>query len=160
MDIELKLAYEEAEYVRRLIEEYMQMLVRMEPDIETYLRMQNSEEELRNLKEKYKKPDGRLYLAYVEGMPVGCIGLRRLKGRECEMKRLYVRTEFRGMHIGDVLVKKIISDARDIGYRTMRLDTFPFLERAIGLYRKYGFSETPSYNDNPLENAVYMKLDL
>ena len=160
MDIELKLAYEEAEYVRRLIEEYMQMLVRMEPDIETYLRMQNSEEELRNLKEKYKKPDGRLYLAYVEGMPVGCIGLRRLKGRECEMKRRYVRTEFRGMHIGDVLVKKIISDARDIGYRTMRLDTFPFLERAIGLYRKYGFSETPSYNDNPLENAVYMKLDL
>ena len=156
MDIELKLAYEETEYVRRLIEEYMQMLVRMEPDIETYLRMQNSEEELRNLKEKYKKPDGRLYLAYVEGMPVGCIGLRRLKGRECEMKRLYVRTEFRGMHIGDVLVKKIISDARDIGYRTMRLDTFPFLERAIGLYRKYGFSETPSYNDNP----VYMKLDL
>ena len=104
MDIELKLAYEETEYVRRLIEEYMQMLVRMEPDIETYLRMQNSEEELRNLKEKYKKPDGRLYLAYVEGMPVGCIGLRRLKGRECEMKRLYVRTEFRGMHIGDVLV--------------------------------------------------------
>ena len=160
MDIELKLAYEETEYVRRLIEEYMQMLVRMEPDIETYLRMQNSEEELRNLKEKYKKPDGRLYLAYVEGIPVGCIGLRRLKGRECEMKRLYVRTEFRGMHIGDVLVKKIISDARDIGYRTMRLDTFPFLERAIGLYRKYGFSETPSYNDNPLENAVYMKLDL
>ena len=160
MDIELKLAYEETEYVRRLSEEYMQMLVRMEPDIETYLRMQNSEEELRNLKEKYKKPDGRLYLAYVEGMPVGCIGLRRLKGRECEMKRLYVRTEFRGMHIGDVLVKKIISDARDIGYRTMRLDTFPFLERAIGLYRKYGFSETPSYNDNPLENAVYMKLDL
>ena len=160
MDIELKLAYEETEYVRRLIEEYMQMLVRMEPDIETYLRMQNSEEELRNLKEKYKKPDGRLYLAYVEGMPVGCIGLRRLKGRECEMKRLYVRTEFRGMHIGDVLVKKISSDARDIGYRTMRLDTFPFLERAIGLYRKYGFSETPSYNDNPLENAVYMKLDL
>ncbi len=160
MDIELKLAYEETEYVRRLIEEYMQMLVRMEPDIETYLRMQNSEEELRNLKEKYKKPDGRLYLAYVEGMPVGCIGLHRLKGRECEMKRLYVRTEFRGMHIGDVLVKKIISDARDIGYRTMRLDTFPFLERAIGLYRKYGFSETPSYNDNPLENAVYMKLDL
>ena len=76
MDIELKLAYEETEYVRRLIEEYMQMLVRMEPDIETYLRMQNSEEELRNLKEKYKKPDGRLYLAYVEGMPVGCIGLR------------------------------------------------------------------------------------
>lgn len=54
MDIELKLAYEETEYVRRLIEEYMQMLVRMEPDIETYLRMQNSEEELRNLKEKYK----------------------------------------------------------------------------------------------------------
>ena len=160
MDIELKLAYEETEYVRRLIEEYMQMLVRMEPDIETYLSMQNSEEELRNLKEKYKKPDGRLYLAYVEGMQVGCIGLRRLKGRECEMKRLYVRTEFRGMHIGDVLVKKIISDARDIGYRTMRLDTFPFLERAIGLYRKYGFSETPSYTYNPLENAVYLILDL
>ena len=160
MDIKLKLAYEETEYVRKLIEEYMQMLVRMDPDIETYLRMQDSEKELRNLKEKYKKPDGRLYLAYVEGMPVGCIGLRRLKGKECEMKRLYVKPEFRGMHIGDALVRKIISDARDIGYSTMRLDTFPFLEGAIGLYRKYGFFETPSYNDNPLENAVYMKLDL
>ena len=108
MDIKLKLAYEETECVRELIEEYMQMLVRMDPDIETYLRMQDSEKELRNLKEKYKKPDGRLYLAYVEGMPVGCIGLRRLKGKECEMKRLYVRPEFRGMHIGDALVRKII----------------------------------------------------
>lgn len=76
------------------------------------------------------------------------------------MKRLFVREQFRGKNIGNILIQKIIDDAREIGYQHMFLDTLPFLESAIHMYRKYGFYEIESYNDSPMENSIYMKLDL
>ncbi len=76
------------------------------------------------------------------------------------MKRLYVRPGNRGRHIGGALVERLIADARDIGYRHMRLDTFPFMESAIRLYRRYGFYDIPRYNDNPAPTALFMQLDL
>ena len=76
------------------------------------------------------------------------------------MKRLYVRPQFRGKHIGDQLIEKIIADAKEIGYSYMLLDTLPFLESAIYLYKKYGFYEIESYNDSPMSTSIYMKLEL
>ena len=76
------------------------------------------------------------------------------------MKRLYVRPRFRGQRIGKILVERIIADGREIGYDHMLLDTLPFLERAVHLYETYGFCEIESYNDSPMEKAIYMKLDL
>ena len=93
-------------------------------------------------------------------MLAGCIGLRKIDDFNCEMKRLYVRPYFRGKHIGDYLVRKIIDDAKKIGYKHMLLDTLPFLKNAIHMYKKYGFYEISCYNDSPLETTVYMKLDL
>ena len=86
--------------------------------------------------------------------------LRGLEGEFCEMKRLYVRPGNRGRHIGGALVERLIADARDIGYRHMRLDTFPFMESAIRLYRRYGFYDIARYNDNPAPTALFMQLDL
>lgn len=76
------------------------------------------------------------------------------------MKRLYVRPEFRGKHIGDALARRVIADAKEIGYSYMLLDTFPFLDRAIKMYENYGFYEIECYNNCPMKDVVYMKLDL
>ena len=76
------------------------------------------------------------------------------------MKRLYVKDEFRGKHIGSILANKIVEDAREIGYKSILLDTFSFLNSAIKIYKKMGFYEIEQYNDSPMKNAVYLKLDL
>ena len=67
------------------------------------------------------------------------------------MKRLYVRPKFRGKQIGELLIEKIIKDAKEIGYSFMLLDTLPFLKSAINLYKKYGFYEIPSYNISKID---------
>lgn len=139
---------------------YTEMLIAGEPAFRDYLAQQNYDAELAHLEEKYGAPDGRLYLAYCGEEAAGCIGLRRLNETDCEMKRLYVKPQFRGEKIGAVLVQRIIADAREIGYRRMRLDTFPFLESAVRLYRAHGFYEIERYNDSEIDTLLYLQLDL
>lgn len=86
--------------------------------------------------------------------------MRKIDAQNCEMKRLYVRPEFRGKRIGNQLVKRIINDAKEIGYAHMLLDTLPFLQSAIHMYKQYGFYEIQSYNDSPMDTLIYMRLDL
>ena len=136
------------------------MLIAGDSSFQQYLEIQNYDKELLHLEEKYGFPDGRLYLAYEKGELAGCIGLRKMDSQNSEMKRLYVRPQFRGKHIGDQLIEKIIADAKEIGYSYMLLDTLPFLESAIYLYKKYGFYEIESYNDSPMSTSIYMKLEL
>lgn len=124
------------------------------------LSFQDYEQELLLLPGEYAYPKGRLYLAFIGENPAGCIALRPLKGNRCEMKRLYVNPEFRGKNIGKMLANKIIEDARLIGYSYMLLDTLPSMTSAIKLYKSLGFYEIASYRFNPIEGAMYMKLDL
>ena len=121
---------------------------------------QNFEEELANLPGKYVPPDGRLYLAYVDGAVAGCIALRKLEDNQCEMKRLYVRPQYRCQNLGRALANKVVEDARQIGYRQMVLDTLPFMTSAQKLYRSLGFCETEPYCYNPVQGALYMRLEL
>lgn len=122
---------------------------------------QGFEDELKNLPGKYNAPDGRLYLARSGDRIAGCIALRPLESRVCEMKRLFVREEFRGLHIGRMLIERLIDDARAIGYAAMRLDTFPpKMGKAVQLYESYGFHEIPPYYNNPNEGVLFMELRL
>lgn len=143
-----------------LFREYTDMLIAGDPSFKEYLAIQDYDEELKHLEGKYGLPYGRLYLAYYDGELAGCIGLRKIDGQNCEMKRLYVRSQFRGKRIGTQLIQRIIEDARQIGYSCMLLDTLPFLESAIHLYREYGFYETDSYNDSPMSTSIFMRMDL
>lgn len=143
-----------------LFREYTDMLIAGDPSFKEYLVIQDYDEELKHLEGKYGFPYGRLYLAYYDGELAGCIGLRKIDGQNCEMKRLYVRSQFRGKRIGTQLIQRIIEDARQIGYSCMLLDTLPFLESAIHLYREYGFYETDSYNDSPMSTSIFMRMDL
>ena len=159
-NIELKLAYNNQKEVGELFAEYTQILIDADPNFKKYLAIQNYDDELKHLEKKYGLPDGRLYIAYYNNKLAGCIGLRKIDDKNCEMKRLYVRPEFRGCHIGNYLVGKIIDDAKEIGYKYILLDTLPFLKGALHIYKKFGFYEIPSYNDSPMDTSIYMKLDL
>ena len=157
---ELLLAYDSPREVGILFSEYTDLLIAGDRSFEKYLEIQNYDEELKHLEVKYGLPDGRLYLAYHDGELAGCIGMRKIDEINCEMKRLYVRPQFRGKYIGNRLVRQIIADAKGIGYRHMLLDTLPFLKDAVQMYKSYGFYEIGSYNDSPMDTSIYMKLDL
>lgn len=120
---------------------------------------QGFEAELASLPGKYAMPSGRLYIAYVDGRPAGCIALRPLGSGVCEMKRLFVRAGFRGHKLGLRLVGKLIEEARSAGYSKMRLDTFPpKMGKAVSLYQSHGFEQIPAYYDNPHPDVLFMEL--
>jgi len=122
---------------------------------------QGFEDELNDLPGKYAPPRGRLHLASVGEDIAGCIALRQLEARVCEMKRLFVRENFRGERIGQQLIDGVLSAAREIGYEHMRLDTFPpKMGKAVQLYRAYGFYEIEPYYENPNPGVLFMELKL
>ncbi|MGL5436979.1 MAG: GNAT family N-acetyltransferase [Lachnospiraceae bacterium] len=160
MKVKLVLAYDKHHEVKELFQEYMEMIIQQSEDGRLCLEAQNYDHEVLELQTKYGMPDGRLYLAYFGEDVVGCVALKRNDEDYCELKRLYIKPGYRGNKFGTVLIDRIIADARKIGYKYMQLDTFPVMESAIRLYRRYGFYDIERYNDNPALTAVYMQLDL
>jgi ribosomal protein S18 acetylase RimI-like enzyme len=122
---------------------------------------QNFDQELATLPGDYAPPEGRLLLADYEGQLAGCVALHKLEPGTCEMKRLYLRPQFRGKGLGRRLAEHLIAEARLAGYHRMRLDTVePIMKDAVGMYRKLGFREIPSYRKNPMAGTLYMELNL
>ncbi len=145
---------EEIEQARMLFREY-----------ETWLALdlcfQNFEAELNNLPGKYAAPTGRLFLILVENQTAGCVALRKIDEKTCEMKRLYVRGDFRGAGLGKRLIERLIEEAKITGYKKIRLDTLPEkMPNAVALYREFGFHTIAAYYDNPYKETLFMEKEL
>jgi ribosomal protein S18 acetylase RimI-like enzyme len=122
---------------------------------------QNFDQELANLPGDYAPPEGRLLLAHHEADLAGCVALHKLEPGISEMKRLYLRPQFRGQGFGRFLAERILNEAFKIGYRKIRLDTVePVMKDAVAMYRKLGFKEVAPYRPNPIAGALYMELEL
>jgi len=145
---------EQIAWVRELFLEYASSL-------SFSLCFQSFESELTQLPGYYAPPEGRLLVALIGDAPAGCVALHRSAPEISEMKRLYVRPRFRGLGLGKILAQRVIAEARQIGYRKLRLDTVEsVMQVAVALYRSLGFEEIAPYRPNPIEGALYMELRL
>jgi putative acetyltransferase len=139
-------------HARELFEEYAAWL-------NVDLCFQGFADELATLPGKYAPPRGRLFLA--GDPPVACIALRPLEEAGVgEVKRLYVRPPARGTGLGRALVETVLSHARAIGYRELRLDTADWMADALRLYGRLGFRERSPYYHNPMPGVVFMSITL
>ena len=125
---------------------------------------QDFDTELANLPGDYLPPRGALLLAWVDQKLAGCCAMRPIDSSDyanaAEMKRLFVRPEFRGLGLGRQLAESIIDAARMSGYDSVLLDTLDDMEIARAMYEDLGFKEIPPYYHNPLAGAHYLKVDL
>lgn len=137
-----------------------QLFVEYARSIEIDLCFQGFAEELARLPGDYARPAGRLLLAFDGPKAIGCGALRPFESGVCEMKRLYIRPNARGKGAGGALVDALISSAKEIGYRKLRLDTLPSMTTAIAIYRSMGFQEIAMYRPNPVPGSLFFELDL
>ncbi len=124
------------------------------------LEFQGFSRELAELPGDYKSPAGCILLAEAADVYAGCVALRPLQDKICEMKRLFVIPVHQGRGIGRVLAKAVIAEAREKGYQKMRLDTIESMQAAQGLYFSLGFKTIEAYCHNPLDNPSFMELEL
>ena len=153
MMINIIKGYDEIESIQKLILNYYQ-------ELDRNLDFQDIDYELEHLCEKYQGPKGMLLVAKVDDKVVGSVAYHQFSDRVCEMKRLYVFPEYRHLHIGKMLVERIIQEAKHANYDEMVLDTIEPLQSAIHLYHSFGFQETEPYYDNPMNDVIYMRLML
>ena len=139
--------------VRQLFEQYAASL-------SIDLSFQDFQRELASLPGAYAPTRGALFLAYVETVAAGCIGLRPFSESVGEIKRLYVLPSFRGQGVARALVAAALAQARRCGYATLVLDTLGSMHSAIALYESFGFRRTEAYYPNPLPNVLYFRLSL
>ena len=143
------------------IEEARTLFLEYANSLNFSLCFQSFDEELQTLPGAYAPPDGRLLLAQGNGKTAGCVALRKIETDICEMKRLYVRSGYRGTGLGKKLVEELIVEARKIGYTRMRLDTVgESMKDAVALYRRLGFKDIAPYREYPLDGVLYMELDI
>ena len=121
---------------------------------------QGFESELAALPGKYAPPRGRLLLATVDGQPAGCVALRPFDQTRGEVKRLYVRPQFRGRGVGKALMNSLAAEARAVGYSELIADTIPqVMATALAMYERLGFERIDPYsNETPEAQHIRLRL--
>ena len=138
---------------KRLFQEYADSL-----DID--MAFEGFDEEMANFPGEYATDAGCVLLANEGENVVGCVALGRLEDEVCEMKHLYVVPDAQGRGIGRALVHRLIKEAKDLGYKRMKLDIVPSMRSARRLYIAFGFREIESYRHSPIEGTTFMELTL
>lgn len=121
------------------------------------LSYQNFEEEMKRLDTLFTLPNGIYTFAISKEQIAGGVGFRRMDDNTAEIKRLYVREKFQGLHLGQKLMDNILHIIKEKGYKKVVLDAVPPTVHAQKLYRKMGFYEIPAYFDNPTPNTKFFE---
>jgi len=153
IDIVVATSAEQLDQVRALFEEYWNSFG-FTPCFQGF------SEELAALPGKYATPRGRLALLLSDGVAAGCGAFRPIDGQRCEIKRVYVRPEFRGRGIGRALLTWLIDEARRESYRQMLADTMPVMREALQMYDRTGFERIGPYAPGATPGAIYLLLKL
>jgi len=139
------------------IEDIVRLFHEYESHIGVDLTYQDFASELATLPGKYAPPAGQLLVARdARQSAIGCVALRPLNTRTCEMKRLFVSPDGRGLGLGRALASAIIEEATRLGYAEIRLDTLPSMQAAIGLYKELGFVPIDPYYEGALRGSLFM----
>jgi ribosomal protein S18 acetylase RimI-like enzyme len=160
MDVRRAESESDLEEVRRLFRSFVAWHRQRHVDdlelINAYFDEAAYDREMEGLPGAYAPPDGALYLCWDTGLAIGCVGLKRIDGRSCEMKRMFVAPMARGRGAGRALVDAVLASAREAGYAEMYLDTSIRQTEAIALYRDLGFERVDPYYDVPDEMTGWL----
>lgn len=104
--------------------------------------------------EEYNRITGlpTVVLAFENGTPIACGCFKPFDGERIELKRMYVKPEFRGKGIASEMVKQLEAWASELGYQTAILETGIGQPDAIALYRKLGYADIPHFGAFPEES--------
>lgn len=161
MQFEFLSAFDHKKDMAEMYREYNALLLQTDPDFAPCLAMQNFDREIDELEIKFAPPHSALVIAFApDGRAAGCVGIKKFSKDVCELKRLYVRPEYRKSGLGGTFTRMMIEKARELGYKKLYLDTMPGLEAALRLYMGLGFYEIEKYYNNPVENMIYLCYDL
>jgi len=101
-----------------------------------------------------------MLLWFAEDGLVACGGLREVDAKVGEIKRIYIRPDFRGKTFGRVFVRTLMDRARDLGFRSLRADTLPTMRAAIEFYQELGFGPISAYWPHPVAGALFYETEL
>ena len=124
------------------------------------LAFQNFDEELNIINSMYGSPTGCLLLVYDNELPIACAAYRKIGEDICELKRMYIKPDYRRKGVGQEIMNILCTRAKLNGYTLMRLDTLDTMTPAIKLYSNNGFYTIEAYYHNPNEGVVYMEKSL
>ncbi len=154
----LESAYDDLEVIRTLFKEYV--TVELQENLGVDISFQDFEEELEHLVKKYPQDSSGLFLITYKGNVAGCIAYYPLSPTAIEIKRLYIRPEYRGYGLSKKAIGGLLTHAKRRGYTQAYCDTLKRLKAANKLYRKMGFERCNPYYHNPIEDVIFYKKDL
>lgn len=151
--------------VRRLFQEYRQWLTEhRDTDLASTTRVQSGlalvDQLISELPGQYGPPRGDVLL-WFEGEDVVAVGaLREIEPKVGEIKRIYVRSDYRGKEFGHPFGRALIDRARELGYERLRVDTLPTMAAAIEFYSELGFGPIPAFWPHPVAKALFFELTI
>lgn len=166
MEIQLVRTETQAEHVRILAWEFVDWVngryPEMQEEILQYMANQKFEEQISDVRRYYSPPEGECLLAMKGDFPLGIVMLKKNSEKVCEMNRMFVRAEARGMGVAKALCDQLVLRAQDLGYTSMFLVALDNHTEAIALYTSLGFvreNRSPDMvADNPRQVEMLMQL--
>jgi GNAT superfamily N-acetyltransferase len=102
-------------------------------------------------------PNGAFLVGYEDDQAVCCGGIKNLGDGACEIKRMYVTPQARGRGVARSLLTALENHARELGYKTAKLDTGPKQQSAMRIYSSAGYVQVPNFNGNPVATFFAQK---